>query len=107
METYLPVPMVNSIILGVVEGATEFLPVSSTGHLLIAESLLNDHRSDAFNVLVQVGPILASALVFRKRLVDWVVKFGDPAVRTEIFQILLAFFSTGVGGLALEKAGLK
>ena len=99
--------MLDSIILGVVEGATEFLPVSSTGHLLIVESLLHDHRSDAFNVLVQVGPILASALVFRSRLADWVVKFGDPAVRKEIFQILLAFLITGVGGLALEKAGLK
>src|ERR1035437_420953 len=107
METYLPVPMVNSIILGVVEGATEFLPVSSTGHLLITESLLRDHRSDAFNVLVQVGPILASALVFRRRLADWVFKFGDPAIRREVFQVLLAFLITGVGGLALEQAGLK
>lgn len=99
--------MLDSIILGVVEGATEFLPVSSTGHLLIVESLLGDHRSDAFNVLVQVGPILASALVFRKRLVDWVLKFGDPAMRREVFQILLAFLITGVGGLILEKSGLK
>lgn len=107
METYLPAPMLNSVILGAVEGATEFLPVSSTGHLLIAESLLRDHRSDAFNVLVQVGPILASALVFRQRLVGWVQKFADPAVRREICQILLAFLITGIGGLVLEKAGLK
>jgi len=99
--------MLNSIILGVVEGATEFLPVSSTGHLLIAEKLLNDQRSDAFNVLVQVGPILASAMVFRHRLANWVLKFWDPAVRSEIFQILLSFVITGVGGLALEKMGLK
>jgi len=99
--------MLNSIILGVVEGATEFLPVSSTGHLLIVESLMGDHRSDAFNVLVQVGPILASALVFRQRIFDWFLKFGDPSVRKEIYQILLAFLITGVGGLILEKSGLK
>jgi len=46
--------------------------------------------------------IPASALVFWRRLADWVLKFGDPAVRREIFQILLAFVITGIGGLALE-----
>jgi undecaprenyl-diphosphatase len=99
--------MLNSFILGLVEGATEFIPVSSTGHLLVAESLLQDHRTEAFNVLVQVGPILASAVVFQKRILNWFLRWNEPSVRTEILQILLAFVITGVGGLALEKGGLK
>lgn len=99
--------MIESILLGIVEGATEFLPVSSTGHLLIAEELLSTHRSDAFNVLVQVGPILASALVLRARIANWFVKFQDPATRTEVFQVFVAFLITALGGFAMQKAGLK
>lgn len=99
--------MIHSIVLGFVEGATEFLPVSSTGHLLIAESLLHRKESDAFNVLVQVGPILASAWVFRERIANWFLRWREPAMRTEILQILFAFLLTGIGGFALEKAGLK
>lgn len=98
---------VQNVILGLVEGITEFLPVSSTGHLLIAEHFLGAHRSEAFNVLIQVGPILASALVLRKKLWGWLVGWTDPAVRTEILQVLFAFIATGVGGLVLEKLGLK
>ena len=47
------------ILLGVVEGITEFLPVSSTGHLLIAERWLHIHQSDLFNVVIQSGAVLA------------------------------------------------
>jgi undecaprenyl-diphosphatase len=99
--------MIDSIILGLVEGATEFIPVSSTGHLLVAEHLLGAHRGEAFNVLIQVGPILASALVLRHRLARWFLQFSDPAVRAEVFQVLFAFLVTGLGGFILEKAGLK
>ena len=99
--------MFDSIILGLVEGATEFLPVSSTGHLLIAEHFLDVQRSEAFNVLIQVGPILASALVLHKKILGWFLGWRNPAIRTEILQVLVAFFITGLGGLVLEKAGLK
>lgn len=97
----------QNIVLGLVEGITEFLPVSSTGHLLIAQHFLNAPRSEAFNVLIQVGPILASALVLRKRLFGWLVGWKDAAIRTEILQVLFAFVATGVGGLVLQKLGLE
>lgn len=99
--------MIESIIIGIVEGATEFLPVSSTGHILITEQLLKTHRSDAFNVLLQVGPILASALVFHQRITSWFFKIKEPATRKELLQILVAFLITGFGGLAMQKAGIE
>ena len=49
---------INSIILGIIEGITEFLPISSTGHLIIAEQWLGA-RSDTFNIVIQAGAILA------------------------------------------------
>lgn len=99
--------MIDSIVLGLVEGITEFLPISSTGHLLIAEHLLGSHKSEAFNVLIQVGPILASALVLNKKIIGWFKGWRDAATRTEILQVLVAFLLTGIGGLVLDKAGLK
>jgi undecaprenyl-diphosphatase len=97
----------QNVVLGLVEGITEFLPVSSTGHILIAEHFLDAHRSEAFNVLIQVGPILASALVLHKKLFGWLTGWKSPAIRIEILQVLLAFLATGIGGLVLEKLGLK
>ena len=63
----------NAILLGIVEGITEFIPVSSTGHLLIVEQWLGA-RSDLFNVAIQSGAILAVTLVYRRRL--WLLLIG-------------------------------
>ena len=52
--------LINVILLGIIEGITEFLPISSTGHLLVAEHWLGA-RSDTFNVVIQAGAILAVA----------------------------------------------
>src|ERR687884_304700 len=57
------------ILLGIVEGITEFLPISSTGHLLIAEHWLGA-RSDLFNVAIQAGAILAVVAIYRARLIE-------------------------------------
>lgn len=57
--------LLAALMLGILEGLTEFLPVSSTGHLLIAEHWLGS-RSDFFNIVIQTGSILAITLVFRK-----------------------------------------
>ncbi|MBU6417861.1 MAG: undecaprenyl-diphosphatase, partial [Xanthomonadaceae bacterium] len=59
--------LVNVILLGIIEGITEFLPISSTGHLLIAEHWLGA-RSDLFNVGIQAGAILAITLVYWQRI---------------------------------------
>lgn len=94
--------MIDAIVLGLVEGITEFLPISSTGHLLIAEHLLGCRKSDAFNVLIQIGPILASVLVFWPRIVELLTGFGDPKRRDELLKLATAFFLTGVGGLVIK-----
>ncbi|NLB57174.1 MAG: undecaprenyl-diphosphatase, partial [Gammaproteobacteria bacterium] len=56
-----------ALLLGIIEGLTEFLPVSSTGHLLIAQHWLGP-RSDFFNIVIQAGAIVAITLVFRQRI---------------------------------------
>ena len=64
--------LLSVVLLGVIEGVTEFLPISSTGHLLIAEHWLGA-RSDTFNVVIQAGAILAVTFIYRARL--W--RIGD------------------------------
>ncbi len=64
--------LVKALIMGIVEGLTEFLPISSTGHLILAGHLLqfNDERSKAFEVIIQLGAILAVCWEFRQKIVD-------------------------------------
>lgn len=100
------------IVLGVVEGITEFLPVSSTGHLLLTEQLFKHvwglpQRSDLFNTVVQCGAVLAVLVLFTQRVKQMLFQWRDPAVQTFIFKLAAAFFLTGVGGVVLKKAGLE
>ena len=78
-ESRMP-DIVNVILLGIIEGITEFLPISSTGHLLIAEQWLGA-RSDLFNIAIQAGAILAVVLIFWRRLFELVTRLdraGEP-----------------------------
>jgi Asp/Glu/hydantoin racemase len=71
------------LLLGVIEGITEFLPVSSTGHLLIAERLLHARQSDLFNVVIQAGAVLARMIPdLRAQQWDGVITaaYGDPGL---------------------------
>jgi undecaprenyl-diphosphatase len=97
---------ITSIILGIVEGITEFLPVSSTGHLLIAEQFLHTHKSDAFNVCIQVGPIVAVVLVFWKDILNLLTGLGNPATRDYLFKLAASFILTGIAGVTMKKLGL-
>lgn len=96
----------TAVILGVVEGITEFLPVSSTGHLLIAEQWL-PRQSDLFNIVIQTGAVLAVIPLFHKRFHQFIFNWADPAVRDYFYKIVAAFFITGAGGYVLEKRGFK
>lgn len=60
----------NAIIMGIIEGLTEFLPVSSTGHLILTADLLNfqDDRAKVFEVVIQLGAVLAVLVLYRKNL---------------------------------------
>lgn len=94
------------VLLGVIEGITEFLPISSTGHLLIAEQWLG-HRSEAFNVVIQLGAITAVLLIYWNRVVDLVRHSLKPENRDYLFKLGMAFGITVVGGLLASKLGLK
>ncbi len=93
-------------LLGAIEGITEFLPISSTGHLLLAEHWLG-HRSELFNVVIQCGAVLAVLAVFAERARQLLTGWSQPMNRDYLLKLGAAFVLTAVGGLALKKAGLK
>lgn len=92
-----------AIILGLVEGLTEFIPVSSTGHLLLTQALLGLPKEPwgTFIVMIQLGAILAVVAVYFQRL--WKVVVGlpgkDPAARRFAVSVLLAFLPSAVLGV--------
>lgn len=94
------------ILLGILEGLTEFIPVSSTGHLLIAEHWL-PHQSDLFNIVIQCGAVLAVIPLFRTRFEQFLFRWKEPATRDYLLKIIFAFGLTGVGGVILEKKHFK
>lgn len=94
------------IILGIIEGVTEFLPVSSTGHLLLAEHWLGAH-SEVFNVVIQSGAVLAVLAVFAGRAKALTLGWREPANRDYLTKLAAAFLLTAVGGILMKKMGLK
>ena len=94
-----------SLILGVVEGITEFLPISSTGHLLVTERLLGLGADwEAFTVVIQLGAILAVVAIYFQLF--WKTLIGLPnsaEARRFALGILLALLPSVVAGLALKK----
>lgn len=98
--------LVNPILLGVIEGITEFLPISSTGHLLIAEQWLG-HRSELFNIVIQAGAILAVVLIYRQRLWELATGLRDARNRDYALKLLVAFAITAVLGFIATRLGFK
>jgi undecaprenyl-diphosphatase len=97
---------INAALLGIIEGITEFLPVSSTGHLLIAEKWLG-HRTDLFNVVIQCGAVLAVLLAFSGRMRELLLNLRNPENRDYLLKLTTAFVITGIGGLILKKIDFK
>lgn len=105
-----------AVILGLIEGITEFIPVSSTGHLLIAEHFLRleDGRrlsetffhGEFFNAVIQVGAVLAALPLFKKRLAT-LKRWREQAARDYFIKLGVAFIITAAGGLLMKKAGLR
>ena len=96
---------IYAIILGVIEGLTEFIPVSSTGHLLLAKQLLGLEEAswDTFIVMIQLGAILAVVALYFVRLWTMVIRLPtDPAARRFALSVILAFFPSAVVGLLLH-----
>lgn len=98
--------LLQTVFLGIIEGITEFLPISSTGHLLIAEHWLGQ-RSDLFNVAIQAGAILAVVLIYWKRLWNLLRDFALPANRDYFVKLCLSFTITAIGGFIAKLLGLK
>ena len=99
--------VITAIILGIVEGVTEFLPVSSTGHLILASALLG-YNSDywaLFNIVIQLGAILAIVVLYWRTF--WAVLQGllrfDPTSVRFVCNLLVAFLPAAVIGLVLHK----
>jgi undecaprenyl-diphosphatase len=94
-----------AILLGVIEGLTEFIPVSSTGHLLLAGTFLNlpDQPWDTLIVLIQLPAIMAVVVLYFHRLWNVVVRIPtDAAARRFVLAVLIAFLPAAVIGLLLK-----
>lgn len=101
------VVLIKAAIMGVVEGLTEFLPISSTGHLILAGALLgfDDEKAKVFDIAIQTGAILAVIIVYWQKLRDTVVALptSDQARRFTM-NVAIAFFPAVVLGLLFGKA---
>ncbi len=96
------------ILLGIIEGLTEFIPVSSTGHLLLVQHPRGlSPQSELFNIVIQSGAVLAVLPVFRERVGQFLFRWREPATRDYAYKIVFAFVVTAIGGLALKWGGLK
>jgi undecaprenyl-diphosphatase len=99
--------LVKAAIMGIVEGLTEFLPISSTGHLILAGDLLGLHgeRDKVFEIAIQTGAILAVILVYWQKIRDTVVALpSERQAQRFAVNVLVAFIPAVVLGLALGKA---
>ena len=96
--------LLAALLLGIIEGISEFLPISSTGHLLIAEHWLGV-RSDLFNIVIQAAAILAVTWIYRQRLWQLLSGFALPDNRAYALKLALAFAITAVLGLLVKKCG--
>ena len=96
-----------NLILGLVEGITEFIPVSSTGHLLVAEHLLHVEKSDLFNIVIQCGAVIAVLPLFPQRIFKFIFEWRQKETMDYLLKIFVAFFITGAVGFVLDKKGFK
>jgi undecaprenyl-diphosphatase len=98
-----PELLLKAAVLGLVEGATEFIPVSSTGHLIVVSDWLGlvDERAKTFDIFIQLGAILAIVWLYRVRLARAMLSARhDPKSRRFIGNLLIAFLPAALVGLA-------
>ena len=109
------------VILGIVEGITEFLPISSTGHLLITEKLfkacglLADNHwlvaqsatKDLFNIVIQCGAVIAVLPLFPQRIYKFVFELRERETQSYLLKLFTAFVITCIGGFIIDKKGIK
>lgn len=98
-------PLLNALLLGVVEGLTEFLPISSTGHLIIVSDLLglNDEKGKVFDIVIQLGAILAVCWEYRERFARAFSGLAHDRVQQRFAgNLAVAFVPAALVGFALQ-----
>ena len=98
-------PLIDALIQGIVEGLTEFLPVSSTGHLIIVSDFLglNDEKGKVFDIVIQLGAILAVCWEFRVRIGKAFAGLGSDRVQQRFaLNLFIAFLPAAIVGLAFQ-----
>jgi undecaprenyl-diphosphatase len=95
----------HAVLLGVIEGLTEFIPVSSTGHLVLAGHFLGvDSPGKAFEILIQLGAILAILTVYAAKLSRLVIDLpSKPQARSFVLAVVLAFLPAAAAGVFLHR----
>jgi len=92
------------VLLGLIEGITEFLPISSTGHLLIPQNLgWLPRQSDLFSIVIQSGAVLAVVAVFAERIKSLATTLGNPRTRDYLAKLATTFVITAAGGVLIKK----
>jgi len=105
--------IVKAIILGMVEGLTEFAPVSSTGHMIIVDDMwlqskdfLGKYAANTFKVVIQLGSILAVVIIFRKRFIEMLGLGGKKTEKKEgslkLTQVIVGLLPAGILGVLFE-----
>ncbi|OGI07809.1 MAG: hypothetical protein A2Y40_07165 [Candidatus Margulisbacteria bacterium GWF2_35_9] len=101
--------MIKIVILGIVQGLTEFLPVSSSGHLLIFEKMFGIVSANfSLEIALHIGSLLAVIVYFRKRIIQLfmsIIHFRDESYQEDrqfVFYIVIAMFFTGIIGISLK-----
>ena len=99
--------LIKAALMGIVEGLTEFLPISSTGHLILAGALLgfDDDKAKVFDIAIQTGAIFAVILVYWQKIRDTVVALpSEKQAQQFALNVLIAFIPAVVLGLLFGKA---
>ena len=118
MQFYIPSPLagegqgeglvfidiLKAVILGIVEGITEFLPISSTGHLILAGNFLSftDERAKVFEIFIQLGAILSVVWIYRAKILNVISNIGKKEANRFIINILIAFLPAALIGLKIH-----
>jgi len=96
---------IKAIILGIIEGLTEFIPVSSTAHLIISSYIIEFEsvRNNVFEIAIQIGAILAICVVYKNKIIETIFKINQPKAQKFSLNLILAFIPSVILGVAFHE----